>query len=55
MLKKERKKVKKLTDEIKELYDTIDKLNLQLKIETTKTRDQTLEKVRSISRGRKMN
>jgi len=51
-LLKERNKVKKLTDEIKTLYDTIDRLNLKLQIEYRKNTDKTLEKVRASSASR---
>ena len=51
-LVKEKKKVAKLTEEIKKLYDIIDRLKIKIRIEQTKTVDQTLTKVRSLSRER---
>lgn len=53
-LLKERKKVSKLMEEIKRLYDQIDKLNTELNIEREIGKDQTLDKVRSKSRGRQL-
>jgi len=51
-LTNERRKVAKLTEEIKKLYDQIDKLNLRLKGENIKNRDNTLERLRNISKER---
>ena len=52
-LVKEKKKVSRLTEEIKKLYDEIDKLNLNLKMGKERNRGASLEKIRNTSVGRK--
>lgn len=51
-LVKEKRKVARLTEEIKQLLDVIDRLKLKIRIEKSRVQDQTLEKVRSLSRER---
>ena len=49
----ERKKVQKLTEEIKRLYDIIDKLKEESKILKLQLKEETLKKARNASRERK--